>query len=103
MEGPVLHQTYIKYCEKLTDQRTAEISKKTGLSINHVKKMQSLMVIRDANVFTSRDLARYMGISERSANRILKRIVENGYGEIVSCERVPAVSGRPMNIVRVDF
>lgn len=103
VEGPILHQSYSEYSSRIIDIKAAKISEATGLSLNYVKKLQSLMIIHSTNVFTSQDLAAYMGVSERSANRILRRITEGGYGEIIGGELQSASGGRPRNITQINF
>lgn len=103
VEGPLLHQNYLKYNLHSLDEKIKKLSEETGLNASHVKKLQSLMTIHGINVFTSKDLGEFMGISERSANRILKQLLQSGKAEIVSKEMLPTGSGRPRNMIKILF
>lgn len=56
-----------------------EISQKTGLSLNTISRLAS---IETSQPVTSQSLSDRLGVTVRSANRILKQLAENGLAEI---------------------
>lgn len=56
-----------------------EISQKTGLSLNTISR---LATIEATQPVTSQSLSDRLGVTVRSANRILKQLAENGLAEI---------------------
>lgn len=103
IEGPILHQNSLKYNPREIDDKIKKLVEDTGLNASHIKKIQSIISIHGSDVFTSKDLADYMGISERSANRILKQLIQCGKAEITSRETISAGSGRPRNMIKIKF
>lgn len=103
IEGPLLHENYLKYSLHNIDEKIKKITEETGINISHIKKLQSIMTIHDINIFTSKDLAEYMGISERSASRILKQLLQTKKAEVVNKETLSSGGGRPRNMIKINF
>jgi len=103
IEGPLLHQNYLKYNPHSLNEKIKKLIEVTGLNASNIKKLQSLMTIHGINIFTSKDLGEYMGISERSANRILKQLLQAEKAEIISKETLYSGRGRPRNMIKIHL
>ena len=84
------------------DTATGEISKDLGISSANLQKIIDLQRKRGTNRFTSAELAYYLNITPRSANRILIKLAEHGGAKVVQTVQSSA-RGRPFNIYEVDY
>lgn len=84
------------------DKRLAEISKETGLGINTIFKLYRIKTEYRIDEVTPKELARLYGITLRSINKILNKLEQSGYLEVVSYKQVGEI-GRPSRIVRILF
>ena len=57
---------------------------------------------QEKNTFTSRELSEFLSISERSVNRIIKKLIEKGYAEEAEFES-SAGAGRPRRKIKFIF
>lgn len=87
--------------KNISDEKTDEISKVTGVSTAYINKIKSIIKKKEKNSFTSTELAEFLNISERSTNRIIKKIIENGYAS-VEFENSPG-AGRPRRKTQFNF
>ena len=78
IKGPLMEKREMVY-NKSSDKKILEISEKTGISSLYIEKIKSVMKKQDKNSFTSSELSEFLNISERSINRIVKKIIESGY------------------------
>ena len=101
IKGPLMNEKEIKYINFI-DKDIADLSKKIGISSSYIEKIKSIMKKLEKNTFTSEDLAGFLNITERSVNRLLKKIIENGYGEENKFEN-PTGAGRPRRIIKINF
>lgn len=90
--------TIIKY---LSDDDITYISNKTGLSSSHIRDIDIAIKSLNRNKFTSNELANILGLTNRSANRIAKTLVEFGYAEYM--ENIKNKIGRPKNIIKMKL
>lgn len=84
------------------DDKIREISEKTSLSPVYISKLKNLMEKLDKNNLDAITVKDYLGISERSARRILNTLVESGTGEVKYTES-KAKTGRPRKIYEIKF
>lgn len=84
------------------DDKIREISEKTSLSPVYISKLKNLMEKLDKNFLDTITVKDYLGISERSARRILNTLVESGVGEVKYTES-RAKTGRPRKIYEIKF
>lgn len=99
--GPILKKSQIKY-KNLADEETLELSKKIGISYQYIEKINAVIKKLGRDEFTSKELSEILSISERSANRILKNIIDSGYGEESSLENSLG-AGRPRRIIKIKL
>ena len=57
---------------------------------------------RNNSVYDTKELADYLDISDRSARRILNKIVDSGFGRVYAKESSVG-GGRPKNLIEVTF
>ncbi|QRG66724.1 transcriptional regulator [Brevibacillus choshinensis] len=90
------------YHLKSEDRELLHIAELTGLSIATVSKLSSFIKLRRENRFTATDLSEYLQLSRRSAERILKKMIEQHFVESVG-EEQPYKQGRPRAVYRSNF
>lgn len=100
VEGPILKSNNLLYSSNTINTSLKKVSEKTGLSINYLQKIKSIIKLYGKDSFSSSELAHYLGISERSSRRILKMLVDGGHGSIVANESKSG-AGRPQNIIKI--
>lgn len=93
IKGPLNEKREINY-KNSSNEKILEISKKTGVSSLYIEKIKSVIKKQDKNSFTSSELSEFLNISERSANRIIKKIIETGYASAIKYESSIG-AGRP--------
>ncbi|RHG34956.1 hypothetical protein DW261_09280 [Fusobacterium varium] len=101
IKGPLMNEKEINYINSV-DKNIINLSKKIGISSLYIEKIRSIMKKLEKDTFTSEDLANFLNITERSVNRILKKIIENGYAEEIKFENSTG-AGRPRRIIKINF
>ena len=101
IRGPLMSKTEIEYKSSF-DENIAEVSKAAGVSSLYLEKIKSIIRKREKNIFTSRELSKFLNISERSVNRIIKKLIENGCAEEDEFE-ISASAGRPRRKIKFIF
>jgi DNA-binding MarR family transcriptional regulator len=99
--GPIFKKNQIKY-KNLVDEETLKLSKEIGISYQYIEKISSVIKKLGRDEFTSKELAEILFISERSANRILKSLIDKGYGEESNIENSLS-AGRPRRKVKIKL
>ncbi|MEG0771855.1 hypothetical protein [Clostridium sp.] len=99
--GPILKKNQIKY-KNLVDEEALKLSKEIGISYQYIEKIGSVIKKLGRDEFTSKELAEILFISERSANRILKSLIDKGYGEESNIENSLG-AGRPRRKVKIKL
>ena len=79
-----------------------EIAAAAGISLNSIIKIQTIMDINKTNTFTPLELAKAYGISLRSMNRLLEKLLDNNYARIIGYNMRNS-AGRPSRIIRLCF
>lgn len=85
----------------LSDKDITYIANKTGLSSSHIRDIDIAVKSLNRNKFTSNELANILGLTNRSANRIAKTLVEFGYAEYM--ENIKSKIGRPKNTIKMKL
>lgn len=102
VKGPLLNAKEIEYDFLLKKEVLEEISKKTDLNPIYFTKIYSLMNKYNSNLFSSDELAMYLNISLRTANRVIKKLLDCQLAEVEYYENNNA-AGRPKKIVKFKF
>lgn len=100
VKGPLMEKREILY-KNSSDKKILEVSKNTGVSALYLEKIKSVIKKQDKNSFTSVELAEFLNISERSTNRIIKKIIESGYASVEYKNSFGA--GRPRRKTQFNF
>lgn len=98
--GPI-NNVKRKKKEKI-DEKILEIATKTNLNINKILKIYNVVDKYKIDCFTTSELSKYGGISIRSTNRMLNRLEECNYIDIVG-KQFPDGAGRPKRIMKFKF
>lgn len=91
--GPLLGERRLSF-DAGTDERTNLLSDRYDISRMNVKKIRALISQRKSNVFTSEELAVELGVSPRSARRILAKLNDTGGAEMLETNET-GMRGRP--------
>ena len=101
--GPIKPSVNISKTKDLrVDKSFHIIAEETRLSINSIYKLHSIMVSSNKKTFTSKELSELYGVTSRSMNRILDKLIENDYAAVVG-ERVISNHGRPSRIIQLKI
>ncbi|WP_252502479.1 transcriptional regulator [Sporosarcina sp. Marseille-Q4943] len=79
-----------------------EIAEKTKLGPANISKLVQFSQSRTTNQFSAIDLALYMNVSRRTAERTLKKLIEFEYVRIVG-EEMTYKQGRPRSLYEMNF
>ena len=101
MIGPLTGDRTIRYVIQPSDHIRC-IASKLGISAANLNKLQSLRQRKQLQEFSSSDLVYYLGITPRSAARILKKLHEAGGAVPVRTAHLND-RGRPSVIYRIDL
>ena len=85
-----------------SDPKLQKISEKTGLSTTSILKIIAIADVRKSYIFDAHQLAECLGITVRSARRIMNKIMEAGYGKVYA-KKTAAAGGRPKALVEILF
>lgn len=100
--GPIEPNETQKVTRHIFEERLVQIAKASGLSINTIFKIDCLIKQRNNRNFTSNELASLLGVSVRTANRIIVKLDQSGYIAEVG-KHVVREKGRPSRIIKVLF
>jgi hypothetical protein len=100
--GPLKSEKELHYSIISKDKHILEISKKTGVSFEYIAKIISINKLKQNKIYDSKELADYLNISERSANRIIKKLVSSDYARIYA-KKSNANIGRPRVVFEMQF
>ena len=101
IRGPLYKRNRYDYSTKISDTIDKE-AKKIGVTAKYLSKIRALQESFRKKEFTSKELAEILEITERSVNRIVKPIIENGFAEILEYE-VCSKAGRPRRVIKFKF
>lgn len=77
----------------------ARIAGETGLSTQVLNRLYGLTVSRNTNLFTSAELAELLGVSTRTVNRIVGRLLQHGHVAVEGKDLTRGF-GRPARVLR---
>lgn len=100
--GPIEYEEKKGLQQSKVDEKILNVAEKSGISVNTIFKLYSIVNRYKQDRFTSKELARIYGISVRSMNRILNKLEEAGFVEVVG-KKVIADAGRPSRIIKILF
>lgn len=101
LQGPFPNQPIVLSLQT-KDPYVLQMAKETKLSPLNISKIMAFSVSRQSLQFTAVDLAKYLQVTRRSTERILKKLVEHGYAKVVG-EEMSYQQGRPRAIYELNF
>lgn len=87
---------------KTDDPYVLQMAKLTSLSPLNISKLINFSHERQSAQFTSQNLAEYLQVTRRTTERIIKKLVDNGYAKVVG-EEMTHQQGRPRTIYELNF
>ncbi|HEY4553870.1 MAG TPA: hypothetical protein VIG80_11790 [Bacillaceae bacterium] len=100
--GPVEVAPPVTYPLKVTDRRMLEKAEKAGMNAAHLMKMIGLVRRKKANEFTAYELSQLLGVTPRSAHRIILSWLDANIIHIIGTEKLSS-RGRPRQVFRLDL
>ncbi len=97
VHGPIGNEIQLCYSIRSDDQRVLEMAKLANLSSSTINRILSFCEAIGKNTFTTKELANGLGITPRSARRILTKL-EKVKLATVTGEEQPVHRGRPRQI-----
>ncbi len=88
------------YSSVVFDSRLEHIADSSSINIDTIYKINS--ALKECNSYTSSEIAQIIGITRRSANRVIEKLEEGGFVECIS-KKSNGSRGRPSRIVRFLF
>ncbi|MBQ0138674.1 MAG: HTH domain-containing protein [Kurthia sp.] len=82
---------------QLQNSKIIEMSEKTKLSALSLAKIMAFIKERQSHQFTAQDLADYLHVTRRTAERSIKKLLEHNYIEVISSE-MTYQKGRPRSV-----
>lgn len=102
IRGPLGEDGELEYRTRIEDSTLLRIASEIGISPSYVDRIQAIMDKTGKSIFDSGDLAACLGISDRSARRVLKKFLDSGHATLVGKENSHQ-SGRPKNVVKITI
>lgn len=98
--GPMGHRESIAYESTAMGETVKRIAQQTGLSTSYISRIINLTKKLDVEYVDSKKMAELLNITERSARRILKKLLDAGHAELVTESQRNTV-GRPIHIYKI--
>ncbi|CAM5216327.1 Helix-turn-helix type 11 domain-containing protein OS=Lysinibacillus sphaericus OX=1421 GN=LYSIN_03086 PE=4 SV=1 [Lysinibacillus sphaericus] len=87
---------------KTKDPYILQMAKQTSLSPLNISKIIQFSRERQSSQFTAQNLSEYLQVTRRTTERIIKKLVDHGYANIVG-EEMTHQQGRPRTIYELNF
>ena len=102
--GPIAseYQSFDNNQEKHLDERYNKIANAVNISINTIFKLHCIIDETEKDTFTSKELSGHLDITPRSVNRILNKLEEKAYAEVIG-KKMISNAGRPSRIIKLNF
>ncbi len=102
IQGPLGSEKELAYSMRISAPRDLDMADEIGIAPGYLAKIKALMAKTGKDIFDAHDLARCLGISQRSARRILKKFTDSGHGCIKGKETA-GQAGRPKNLIQLKI
>ncbi|MDR1774302.1 MAG: transcriptional regulator [Clostridioides sp.] len=102
LKGPLKSEKELHYSLISKDEKILEICKKTKVRFEYIARIISINNIKQNKIYDSRELADYLNMSERSASRIINKLVDGGYARVYDKKSDNCV-GRPRILFEMKF
>ncbi|WP_053074945.1 GGDEF domain-containing protein [Ornithinibacillus californiensis] len=98
--GPIDKEAPLTYPLNITDKKLLKQAEKSSVSPHYLRKIVSIINRQNKNTFTAQELASLLGITTRSAHRILLVWLDAKIVEIVGMEKLRS-KGRPRQVYKL--
>ncbi|MBF4693547.1 hypothetical protein [Fusibacter ferrireducens] len=95
-------QAEFSHEKSIEEKLILEISSKTSISQTLLYDLHTLMEKQKKNSFTSPEISKALGISQRSSNRLLLKLMASNYA-VYAGKQVTGNSGRPSDIYEITL
>ncbi|QTD41257.1 HTH domain-containing protein [Sporosarcina sp. Te-1] len=102
LRGPLPQKTDSIIDMQLKNPAMLKIADRTKLSPSNISKIIQFGKFRHSKQFSANDLATYMNVTRRTAERIIKKMSECGYIRIAG-EEMTYKQGRPRTLYELNF
>lgn len=102
VQGPIQDCMEQTYELAVSDRRMNELARRIGISATYLSKVVSIMEKYEITEFSSDTLGQYLGITQRSARRILDKFLDADCARVVTNAVTKGV-GRPKKIVEITI
>lgn len=100
--GPINNLESINNEETEIDEKLLKIAQSSGLGINTIFKLNSIIKQYRLDTVTPKELARLYGVTLRSMNRIILKLEEAGYVKVIG-KKPASNTGRPSRVIHMGF
>lgn len=101
LAGPLLPSNDVSdYSSVIFDSRLEHIASSSSINIDTIYRISS--ALKECNNYTSSEVAQIIGVTRRSANRLIEKLEKGGFVECI-CKKSNGSRGRPSRIVRFLF
>jgi len=100
--GPVELKHPMVYALSITDKELLEKAEKAGMTAAYMSKLMAQVTRMGKTEYTAQELASILGVTVRSAHRILLQWLDAELVEIIGAEKLSS-KGRPRQIYRLSF
>ncbi|KOP71940.1 hypothetical protein AN957_24500 [Cytobacillus solani] len=98
--GPIDLISPITYPLSVTDAKLLDLAEKSGINAVHLEKALAMIKRNRLNEFTAQDVANMLGITIRSAHRILQAWLDIHIVEVAGTEKL-TTRGRPRQVFSI--
>ncbi|MEH0022472.1 MAG: hypothetical protein V6Z89_22680 [Desulfobacter sp.] len=102
VRGPLLSSGELSYPMCPERAGDVDIARRIGITPGYLARVRALIDKTGQTVFDAQDLASCLGVSQRSARRILKKFTDSGYGRRASTETAGR-AGRPKQLIELNI
>lgn len=100
--GPInSNKQLLSYNLIVIDRKTEELAAKAKVSSSYIYKIKSVIKSANKDTFDSKELSEHLGISVRSARRILNNLEKTGHATVIG--KASQGVGRPRKIFRLSL
>lgn len=102
MNGPIGDKKEESFDIKIRDIKILKIAEITRINPLHIAKLIEVINQTGNKEVSTQDISNYLSLTERSARRILNKLIDNNYAILSGKEAFTGV-GRPKKIVKLKF
>lgn len=102
IKGPLQNENHISFNRRINNEEVLTNLKQAGVNVTTFTKVLAIQEKLKQDSISANELAKWLGMTQRNARRILGDLEKNGLAEIVG-EESPGTRGRPRRIFKVGY